>query len=55
MKLSLTLIAAANASQLDIVINQWWNEAVSVFNFSNNNWDAFSDAINSVSWKIEHK
>ena len=49
MKLSLALVAAANAAPLDWMISQWWEEAVSVFNFSNDNWAAFAGAINAVS------
>merc|ERR1712123_341755 len=48
MKLSLALVAAANANQMDWMVNQWWEEAVQVFDFSNKNWAAFAGAVNAV-------
>merc|ERR1712156_418396 len=48
MKLSVALFAAAQANPTQWMVDQWWNEAVDVFNFSNNNWAAFSKAVNSV-------
>merc|ERR1712002_147869 len=48
MKLSVALFAAAQASPTQWMVDQWWNEAVDVFNFSNNNWAAFSNAVDSV-------
>merc|ERR1711893_142086 len=48
MKLSLALAAVAQANPTQWMINEWWNQAVSVFNFSNSNWEAFSNAVSSV-------
>merc|ERR1712128_138306 len=47
-ELSLALVAAANANQMDWMVNQWWEEAVQVFDFSNKNWAAFAGAVNAV-------
>ena len=49
MKLSLALAAVAQANPTQWMINEWWNQAVSVFSFSSENWAAFSKAIDSVS------
>merc|ERR1712128_193412 len=38
MKLSLALAAVAQANPTDWMVNQWWDQAVQVFNFSSNNW-----------------
>ena len=52
MKLSLALAAVAQANPTQWMINEWWNQAVSVFNFSNDNWEAFNNAVLSVSFSF---
>ena len=49
MKLSLALAAVAQANPTDWMVNQWWDQAVQVFNFSSNNWSSFAAAVDSVS------
>merc|ERR1711935_1015453 len=48
MKLSLALAAVAQANPTDWMVNQWWDQAVQVFNFSSNNWSSFAAAVDSV-------
>merc|ERR1712088_1126462 len=48
MKLSVALFAAAQANPTEWMVNQWWEQAVQVFNFSANNWSSFAAAVNSV-------
>merc|ERR1712168_1507597 len=48
MKLSVALFAAAQANPTEWMVNQWWEQAVQVFNFSANNWSSFSAAVDSV-------
>ena len=52
MKLSVALFAAAQANPTEWMVNQWWEQAVQVFNFSANNWSSFAAAVNSVSFEI---
>ena len=47
MKL-LGLVAAATASPVAWVTENWWNEAINVYNFAVNNPTEFADAVNSV-------
>merc|ERR1739848_15851 len=45
------LVAAASAAPTDPqqwFIDQWWKQAVSVFDFANKDWASFSAAVNSV-------
>ena len=46
------LIAAASAGPTDPqqwFIEEWWRQAVGVFNFASSNWSNFAAAVNSVS------
>jgi len=54
MKLATVLAATASANVSSYIAENWWNEAVNVFNFAQANWDQFAAAANSVSdsqWK----
>merc|ERR1711931_565179 len=53
-KMKLATVLAATASVSSYIAENWWNEAVNVFNFAQANWDQFAAAVNSVSdsqWK----
>ena len=45
--LGLSSLAAADATETWLV-NTWWEKAVEVFNFKENNWDEFSAAVATV-------
>ena len=49
MRLSAILAATVSADVYNFVVDNFWDEAVKVFNFAETNWDQFADAANSVS------
>ena len=49
MRLSTVLVATASADMYSFVVDNFWNEAVNVFNFAETNWNQFASAANSVS------
>jgi len=54
MKFATVLAATASANVTSYIAENWWNEAVNVFEFAQANWGQFSAAANSVSdsqWK----
>ena len=65
MKLSIGLVVAAahaaenrakrvaRSTHTEWMVNQWWAEAVDVFNFSHDNFEAFESAVDSVSDMIK--
>ena len=51
MKLAALLAASAAAhhdNDMDHLMEQWWTEAVNVFNFASGNWAQFAGAVDSV-------
>merc|ERR1712235_217623 len=46
--MKLATVLAATASVSSYIAENWWNEAVNVFDFANSNWDQFAAAANYV-------
>jgi len=42
------LLTTASASITEFMVNNWWDQAVQVFNYANENWDGFAAAADSV-------
>ena len=49
MKVLLAFFVALQALQTEWIVREWFNEAVNVFKFSNENWISFSEAVDAVS------
>lgn len=49
MKVTAVLAATASANVTNFIVENWWNQAVQVFNFASENWAAFAQAADSVS------
>ena len=49
MKLTTVLATTASASVMEFVVENFWTQAVQVFNFANENWESFAAAADRVS------
>ena len=49
MKVAALLAATASANPTQFIMDNWWKEAVNVFNFASGNWDQFSSTVDTVS------
>ena len=49
MKVAAFLAATASANPTKFIVDNWWKEAVNVFNFASGNWDQFSQTVDNVS------
>ena len=52
MKVAAFLAATASANPTKFIVDNWWKEAVNVFNFASGNWDQFSQTVDNVSNRI---
>ena len=50
MKVAALLAATASANPTQFIMDNWWKEAVNVFNFASGNWDQFSSTVDTVSF-----
>ena len=49
MKVAALLAATASANPTQFIMDNWWKEAVNVFNFASGNWDQFAQTVDNVS------
>ena len=49
MKVTAVLAATASANVTEFIVENWWNQAVQVFQFASSNWAQFASAADSVS------
>ena len=49
MKVAALLAATASANPTQFIMDNWWKEAVNVFNFASGNWDQFASTVDTVS------
>merc|ERR1711887_425452 len=48
MKVAAILAATASANPTQFIMDNWWKEAVNVFNFASGNWDQFSSTVDTI-------
>jgi hypothetical protein len=48
MKVAALLAATASANPTQFIMDNWWKEAVQVFNFASGNWDQFSSTVDTI-------
>ena len=49
MKVAAILAATASANPTQFIMDNWWKEAVNVFNFASGNWAQFAQTVDNVS------
>merc|ERR1711997_909924 len=48
MKVAALLAATASANPTQFIMDNWWKEAVNVFNFASGNWDQFASTVDTI-------
>merc|ERR1712055_961414 len=48
MKVAAILAATASANPTQFIMDNWWKEAVNVFNFASGNWAQFSSTVDTI-------
>ena len=54
MKVIAVLAATASANVTNFIVENWWDQAVQVFNYASGNWASFAAAADSVSFRYRN-